>query len=1220
MIIMLNIIHSYPKLDNTRCAHNTRYTVGNPAKWKCVECSLSLLNDSRIPLINKYTAIDELCYAAENKLDFNNTLSCGHDTGPRLARVLIDFSLSNLVLEEYSKRLQDLVVSLLESPNSCHQRQYILSHLLMKINNIPLTRKQGPALCLFVELTERFSGSEFATNPSQISHLLDKLIYILLEPDPTIQNVILRGISSMLQHWSIGILSELQLTRLTSALVQIIDRSGSPSMYSQSFIILSTLLQQEQLRALLCRSLAAESCLKPCVEAVKKLVLSSETTWQTSGLHFLLELISLEETFLGFFLNSELAEYLLECGASSQQDSVLQLVLANLAVFCRASTYFSQMHHLFAVLPLCKILKFSIDSDCYHNVVKCVSILTGLFESGAERGPVISREEDLVTSLHQIKDAVGHHNPEIAITSSRLFTLILKQDLTASISEDTEVLLVSVFSQIQKRITTMDKSTPFIKQEFSSDSREVNSTFEEYFCATLHCELSALKVVFVREIKQVLKSDSHRKQLKECVLVFYEQFILPTYQELIHQLSPMVTTQFCYITLELVSNIPHSLQLVTRLVESSLIQNLWNTRLRRNEEKMDTSVNNLVKKFCCVLIQDQEESMMVSEYIDSFLALRICITFNDVTKFMLEHVTAGRLDQQIIGFIALLYLIIQRSVVELSHFKQFLITSSNFLFTQCSMPSRKLKNILLKYVIFLTSYLSNSEDIGGRGLQVSIIDCLNEEMRIFSDNLSVLYTHHVLLIRLVYCVNEACLVAMRLPFFRLWLIDSRHLTEQEASERADILITLIIASSYLAADLMRLCQEFESETRTGLFILTRRLLILTAQVPNERFLRKIISSLEYNLTKPRNESLEEKAISQLLELLILAYHIHFRYTTMSIKLSYQLINLVLNDKCDSRTISNAITLINSMVKVESKIGERQVLTLIIGHQDFLKVSFKKYFNKESFVFQQCAFLVSTLIKQCNVTNLLFPIEIEFENLINILLTNNRYVRSGALNVAARIFETKQLCLLQEFKKEKYILAPSENLRKSLSGFVFLLYNLMIDTDASTQENATSCLAFLIDCVYSFNWGDKTVKELFRNKWNRFLLETLFLGLDDISVVVITFYCKKLITKVYRQDPTDKCALYNQVFKRFTTAKLYQLSSLAFYEFFRESIPQLEAPFVRDTLDTICSTFEETKKNVKSDNDNDTQISEINNDQKMPLTTALSLKEGGIEITALRMNL
>ena len=425
----------------------------------------------------------------------------------------------------------------------------------------------------------------------------------------------------------------------------------------------------------------------------------------------------------------------------------------------------------------------------------------------------------------------------------------------------------------------------------------------------------------------------------------------------------MVTTQFCYITLELVSNIPHSLQLVTRLVESSLIQNLWNTRLRRNEEKMDTSVNNLVKKFCCVLIQDQEESMMVSEYIDSFLALRICITFNDVTKFMLEHVTAGRLDQQIIGFIALLYLIIQRSVVELSHFKQFLITSSNFLFTQCSMPSRKLKNILLKYVIFLTSYLSNSEDIGGRGLQVSIIDCLNEEMRIFSDNLSVLYTHHVLLIRLVYCVNEACLVAMRLPFFRLWLIDSRHLTEQEASERADILITLIIASSYLAADLMRLCQEFESETRTGLFILTRRLLILTAQVPNERFLRKIISSLEYNLTKPRNESLEEKAISQLLELLILAYHIHFRYTTMSIKLSYQLINLVLNDKCDSRTISNAITLINSMVKVESKIGERQVLTLIIGHQDFLKVSFKKYFNKESFVFQQCAFLVSSNVLQ-----------------------------------------------------------------------------------------------------------------------------------------------------------------------------------------------------------------------------------------------------------------
>ncbi|KAI6654646.1 hypothetical protein LOD99_1040 [Oopsacas minuta] len=784
---MLNILHYYPKFDNTRCTHNTRYSVGNPPKWKCVECSLLLLNDSRIPLINKYTTIDELCYAAENKLDFNNTLSCGHDTGFRLARVLIDFSLSNLVLEEYSKRLQDLVISLLESPNSCQQRQYILSHLLMKINNIPLTRKQEPALCLFVELTERYSGSEFASNPSQISHLLDKLIYFLLEPDPAIQNVILRGISSMLQHWSIGILSELQLTRLSSALVQIIDRSGSYSMYSQSFIILSTLLQQSQLRAILCRSIASESSIKPCVEGIKKLILSSDTNWQTSGLHFLLELISLEQSFLEFSLKSDLAEYVLECSASSLQDSVLQLVLANLAVFCKDITYFSQMHHLFAVVPLYRILRYSIDSECYHRLLKCVDILVSIFETGATRGPVISKEEEYVTSLEQIKCAVGHHNTEIAIASSHLFSLMLKQELASSLKSESEVLVVSIFAEIQKRITTMEQTHSFIKQEYPTENRDVNTNFEEYFGTTLNCELSALKAVFVREIKQVVRSDSNENKLKDYVLVFYEQFLLPTFLKLIYQLSPRTTTQFCYITLELVSNIPQSVELTNRLVECSLIQILLNIRLRGSEEKRDVSINNLIKQLCIVLIRDQEESICVSEYIDSFLGLGVCSTFNDVTKFMLDNVTSGRLDQQIIGFIAILYLIIQRSVVNLLYFKQFLVTTTQFIFTQCSLPSRRLKNILLKYIIFLTSYLSNSEDLTDRDQQISIIDCLNEEMRSFSSELSILYTHHVLVIRLVYCVNASCLLTLRLPFLRLWLIHSEEFTEQQADERGDIL-------------------------------------------------------------------------------------------------------------------------------------------------------------------------------------------------------------------------------------------------------------------------------------------------------------------------------------------------------------------------------------------------------------------------------------------------
>ena len=1218
---MLNILKSYPSFDNARCAHKTRYSVGNPPKWKCVECSLLLLNDSRIPLINKYTAIDELCYAAENKLDFDKVLSCGQDVGAKLARVLIDFSLSNLVLEEYAKRLQDLVISLLESPNSCQQRQYVLSHLLMKINNIPLTRKQSPALCLFVELTERFNGSEFATNPSQISHLLDKLIYFLSEPDPTLQTVILRGISSMLQHWSIGILSELQLTRLGSALLQIVDRSDSQAMCSQAFIIFSTLLQQTQLRPVLCRALAPESSLRACVEAVKKLVLSSDNNWQTSGLHFLLELISVEQSFLEFCLTADIAEYLLECSVGTKQDSILQLVLANLSVFCNCNNFFSQMHHLFAVQPLSKILRLSLESESYQSVLSSVRILTKLLEAGAARGPVISREEDFANSILQLKGAVAHHNSEIAIASSQLFALMLKQDLTASLKTENEVLVVSLFSEIHKRITTMDKSQAFQKQEYNAESREVNNTFENYFSAILCCELSALKAVFVREIKQVARSDPQNgKELKEYGLVFYEQFILPTFLEFLYQYSPRVITHFCYITLELACNITQSLELVSRLVESALIQNLWNIRLRRNEEEMEMSVNHLIKQFCCVLVRDPEESAYVSEYIDSFLGLRVCCKFNEITKFMIENLTSGRLDQQIIGFLSLLYLTVQRSVVEPLYFKQFLTTTIQHLFTRCTLPSRRLEHILLKYVIFLISYLSNSEDVGGWGHQPSIIESLEEQLRSFSDNLSLLYTHHILIIRFVYCVNAPCLVALRKPFLRLWLIYSKDMAEQEAEERGEIMLTLILASNHLSIDIGALSHEYQPDVRTGMFMLIKKVLTSPSRICNEVFLKTIISSLEHSLTTPRNEVLDEESIDQLLQLLILAYQLHYKYTTLSIKLSYQLINLVINEKYDKKTICNAFDLINSTLKVGANLGDQQVLTLTVGHQDFLASSFKKYFNKDSIVFQHIAFLISTLIKQCSETNIAFPIELQFESIIQILMTTDHRIRSGALNVVARVFETKQLSLFQEFKKEKFKIAPSAKILESLSGFVFLLYNLMVDTDASTQENATSCLAFLIDCAYSFNWDDKNLKALFTNKWNDYLLETLFQGLVDISVVVIMHFCRKLINKVYSQNPSDKSTLYNQVFKLFTTTKLSQLSSLAFYEFFRESIPRLESTFVRDTLDAVCDTFEAAKKSVMPDNDRDMCISGVNMDQIMPITHTLSLQQRGIEINALRINL
>ena len=1218
---MLNILKSYPSFDSARCTHKTRYSVGNPPKWKCVECSLLLLNDSRIPLINKYTAIDELCYAAENKLDFDKVLSCGQDVGAKLARVLIDFSLSNLVLEEYAKRLQELVISLLESPNSCQQRQHVLSHLLMKINNIPLTRKQGPALCLFVELTERFNGSEFATNPSQISHLLDKLIYFLLEPDPSLQTVILRGISSMLQHWSIGILSELQLTRLAAALVQIVDRSDSQAMYSQSFIIFSTLLQQTHLRPVLCRALAPDSSLRACVEAVKKLLLSSDTNWQTSGLHFLLELISLEPSFLEFCLAADAAEYLLECSAGAQLDSILQLVLANLSVFCKENNFFSQMHHLFAVQPLCKILKLSLESESYQSVLTSVGILTRLFEVGAARGPVISREEDFAKSIKQLKGAVGHHNYEIAIASSQLLALILKQDLTSSLQTDSEVMIVSLLSEIHKRITTMDKSEPLLKQEYRTETREINDTFQDYFSAILCCELSALKAVFAREIKQVARSDAQSgKELKEYVLVFYEQFILPTFLEFLYSYSPRVTTHFCHITLELACNIPQSLELVSRLVESALIQNLWSIRLQRREEEMEMSVNHLIKQFCCVLVCDQEENVCVSEYIDSFLGLRIGCTFNEITKFMIENVTSGRMDQQIIGFVSLLYLTVQRSVVELLYFKQFLTTISLHLFNRCSMPSRRLKHIILKYVVFLISYLSNSEDIGVWGNQPSIMDSLEAQLRSFSDNLSLLYTHHILIIRFVYCVNEPCLAPLRMPFLRLWLIHSKDMAEQEAEERGEIMLKLILASTQLPIDIGVLSHEYQPNVRTGMFILLKNILISPSRIFNEIFLKTIISSLEHSLTTPRNELLDEESINQLLQLLILAYQLHYKYTTPSIKLSYQLINLVINDNYDNKTISNAFDLINATLKVEANLRDQQVLTLTVGHQDFLARSFKKYFNKDSNVFQHFAFLISTLIKQCIQSQVAFPIELQFEVMLQVLMTTDHHIRSGALNVMSRVFETKQLSLFQEFKKEKFKIAPSKKLLQGLSGLVFLLYNLMVDTDASTQENATSCLTFLIDCAYSFHWDDKSLKDLFTNKWNDYLLEALFLGLVDIRVIVITHFCKKLITKVYSQNPSDKSTLYNQVFKLFTTTKLSQLSSLAFYEFFRESIPQLESTFVRDTLDTVCDTFEAAKKSAVSDSDRDMCISGVNIDQTLPITHILSIQQRGIEINALRINL
>ena len=179
---------------------------------------------------------------------------------------------------------------------------------------------------------------------------------------------------------------------------------------------------------------------------------------------------------------------------------------------------------------------------------------------------------------------------------------------------------------------------------------------------------------------------------------------------------------------------------------------------------------------------------------------------------------------------------------------------------------------------------------------------------------------------------------------------------------------------------------------------------------------------------------------------------------------------------------------------------------------------------------------------------------------------------------------------------------------------------MVDTDASTQENSTSCLAFLIDCAYSFHWDDKSLKALFTNKWNDYLLETLFLGLVDIRVVVIMHFCKKLIAQVYCQNPSDKSTLYNQVFKLFTTTKLSQLSSLAFYEFFRESIPQLESTFVSDTLNTVCDIFEAAKKNAIPESDPDMRISGVNVDQTMPITHTLSLQQRGIEINALRINL
>ena len=1225
---MLNAPNLYSRYDcsSARCPHNTKYSLGNPPKWKCVECSVQLINDSRVPLLSKYSAIDELSYAAENKLDFDKILNLGQEAGPKLARVLIDFSMSNLVLEEYVSRIRELIITILEYQSACQQRQYIISHLLMKINNMPLSRQQGPSLCLFVLLIERFSGSEMAINPAQVSHLLDKLICYLLEPDPSTQALLLKGTSTVLQHWTVEILSEFQLTRLTSALIHILDHSGSQVMYSQSFILFSTLFQRANLRAPLCRTLSSEYNLKTCLESVKKLVLTTDADWQTSGLQFLFELISMDQKFLEFCLKSDMAEYMFECSGCTQQDSTMQLVLTTIATFCNSELFFSQMHHFFAIQPLNKILNQTLESNAYHNVIKTLEILTRIFQIGPVRGPVVSREGDLKSCLVQIKKTVGHHNSEIATLSTHLFSLLLRQEITSSIKLETEALIVMIFREIQEKLSSINTASVLKEDNYTEDRDVISLTFENYFSLSLSCELSGLKVVFVREIKQRTNSDSKEEEeeatpLKDFLLAFYEQYILPNFLRLLFRFSHQVVTYFSHITLELISNISQSVELVIRLVESSLLQNLWNLRLQRNDEEMEMSLNHLIKQLCCVLVREQEEREYVSEYIDSFLALRSSCTFSEVTKHLVENMPSRGFNQQATGFIAILYLLLQRSAVELVNFNLFLVTFAQQIFpTGFGVSSGKLNKIIVKHYLFLSSYLSNCEESSGLSHQPNPLDVLIEQLSPSIAEPESLYTHHTLLIRLVYYEREPCLVELRRPFLRLWFTQLREMADLEADEYGDLMITLILAFSELRQDICQLNDEFEVDTRTGLLALSRKVLKSDGSNSYEGFLKRTVASLEHNLTMPWNERLGEEINNNILELLVLAYQFHTQHVSLSIKLAYHLINLILNEKSTKKTLKNAIDLINLMLKTEAKVEERQILSLTVGHEEFLKSISRKDMVQNPDVFENCAFLLATLINRCGVVDLKFPIELVFEEFIEMMLDEDVYPQKGALNIISQILVTRKLSIFQEFQKEKFSLVPSRKLIERLCSLVFLLYNLMVDADVGTQENATSCLVILIDCAYSFNWDDKILKELFTNKWNDCLLEMMFLRAGDIEIVAVTYYCKKLITSVYSKEFASTNAIFNEVYKLFTTVKLDRLTSLAFYDFFRESIPHLEAAVVRDNLKTICDTFELVKQDAKVANHINFDKTKINSDQLMPLSHALSANSRGIEISALRMNL
>lgn len=1209
-------MRNYSIFNNTteKCHHLSNYNItGNPQERKCLECDISALADNRVPVLNKYSKIDQLWRLTEVDFTLEPLIRAENSLGFKILRTLVDFSTCSTIIEEYSYRIKQLIVLLLNKSYMSHQAVYLFSHLLLKVNSISTVHQRTPILFLISYIVKKYNCFELVQNYNQIVPLFDKFINLLIQTQDDDSRIsIIRVVTSIISNWPKELHPPRSINSLSSCITDVL-RHGDNEIKSECLLLSCVLLQEEGVVSNYRADISREDNIKLYCESLKALMFTNDTNQQKIAMQFLCDLLSSSHTnnTAHLCLKHDLVEHVFELISNCNEEFTLKAGIEVISLFSTADEFFAQCHHIFAIDPLLKILSSSIKDNIYSIALQVFSILTTILSTVASSRSALSKNDQFAKLLSSIECTIDHHQHDISTSAVMLLTQVLSPYSVTMWFEEYEAKISSILCKAFEKLNSLEISTPILDTDnYDPNNRQLNPSFALFFSTLMEATLSAIRSIFLYEAKNpsstTQTTEKKSAHLKPVLLVFCEQVLIPTFFALLNHLSPNNVKCFCSIIVELVNYTNEAKELATKLVDMSLIQSLWN--YQNNRQDVGQIINEAISSTCMVLIDDKDEKSYADTELKGFLNLRSICDFNDLPSYLIRKYPHQYSSKQA-GYIILVYILGQTGDF-LSHelwtllamvVKQLHIQSNSS--NNNTNRSSSCNSLIVKSVMFLVScYLNKNENSGNYWLQnySDILIALKQLGKYLSPEL--IYTQNINLIKFVYQYDNFS--HFQRPFMQFWFKNLISLSESRLNKTVQEMMSFMTTTPKIQDDVINYCYKFNIGIIKGYVLFIQTLFSQqTDSSVSQSLLPASMQTLELLLTAPRSEPLKEDLTSLILKVLLTCHHAHLDDTTPNAKLVYQLMQYTLQENQTTTQIAlQSVNLINAKLKNHHTKTSYSLINLVVNHVEFMNNLFQKISQKSQFIMEH-ALLYSTIITITFETNVKMTSKLELSYLIKNLQLNNKSIRIGSLNVLSRIFQTRQLNLLRDVDCSTLQLSPSEKLISSLKELIFLLYNGMLAEDTSIQENTAMCLSAVMEYAYSLNWAAKLLRQLFTMRWSEYLLQILFQGsIPDISLISTIYFCKTLITTVYSESQSVKKTIFDHIYNLFKTVKLDGLINYNFYDFFRETLPFLQGDVERELVETISDTFEMLKKKSLIETGTHQVCNDINEDQIMPIST------------------